>query len=109
MRQKLFRRLGALLVAFLMLLPVLAMPIVAEDAETGQQANGFAVYQFENLKTIGENLSGQIQYLGDSGVAAYPYRCSVDLMPDTWYYLRYSGAATQHNHTPVICCITEAS
>ena len=101
MRQKLFRRLGALLVAFLMLLPVLAMPIVAEDAETGQQANGFAVYQFENLKTIGENLSGQIQYLGDSGVAAYPYRCSVDLMPDTWYYLRYSGAATQHNHTPV--------
>lgn len=101
MRQKLFRRLGALLVAFLMLLPVLAMPIVAEDAETGQQANGFAVYQFENLKTIGENLSGQIQYLGDSGVGAYPYRCSVDLMPDTWYYLRYSGAATQHNHTPV--------
>ena len=101
MRQKLFRRLGALLVAFLMLLPVLAMPIVAEDAETGQQANGFAVYQFENLKTIGENLSGQIQYLGDSGVAAYPYRCSVDLMPNTWYYLRYSGAATQHNHTPV--------
>ena len=101
MRQKLFRRLGALLVAVLMLLPVLAMPIVAEDAETGQQANGFAVYQFENLKTIGENLSGQIQYLGDSGVAAYPYRCSVDLMPDTWYYLRYSGAATQTNHTPV--------
>ena len=101
MRQKLFRRLGALLVAFLMLLPVMAVPIVAEDAETGQQANGFAVYQFENLKTLGENLSGQIQYLGDSGVGAYPYRCSVDLMPDTWYYLRYSGAATQHNHTPV--------
>lgn len=101
MRQKLFRRLGALLVAFLMILPVLAVPIVAENAETGQQASGFAVYQFENLKTIGENLSGQIQYLGDSGVAAYPYRCSVDLMPDTWYYLRYSGAATQHNHTPV--------
>ena len=101
MRQKLFRRLGALLVAVLMLLPVLAMPIVAEDAETGQQASGFAVYQFENLKTLGENLSGQIQYLGDSGVAAYPYLCSVDLMPDTWYYLRYSGAATQTNHTPV--------
>ena len=101
MRQKLFRRLLALTVAFLMLLPVLAMPIVAEDAETGQQASGFAVYQFENLKTIGENLSGQIQYLGDSGVAAYPYLCSVDLMPDTWYYLRYSGAATQTNHTPI--------
>lgn len=101
MRQKLFRRIGALLVAFLMLLPVLAVPIVAEDAEAGQQASGFAVYQFENLKTLGENLSGQIQYLGDSGVGAYPYLCSVDLMPDTWYYLRYSGAATQTNHTPV--------
>ena len=101
MRQKLFRRLGALLVAFLMLLPMMAVPIVAEDAETGQQTSGFAVYQFENLKTIGENLSGQIQHLGDSGVGAYPYLCSVDLMPDTWYYLRYSGAATQTNHTPV--------
>ena len=104
MRQKLFRRLGALLVAFLMLLPVLAMPIVAEDAETGQQANGFAIYQFENLKTIGENLSGQLQYLGDSGVAAMPYRCSIDLQPDTWYDIGYTVDNPAHEPFYMLYC-----
>ena len=104
MRQKLFRRLGALLVAFLMLLPVLAIPIVAEDAETGQQANGFAVYQFENLKTIGENLSGQLQYLGDSGVAAMPYRCSIDLQPDTWYDIGYTVDNPAHEPFYMLYC-----
>lgn len=104
MRQKLFRRLGALLVAFLMLLPVLAMPIVAEDAETGQQANGFAVYQFENLKTVGENLSGQLQYLGDSGVAAMPYRCSIDLQPDTWYDIGYTVDNPAHEPFYMLYC-----
>ena len=104
MRQKLFRRLGALLVAFLMLLPVLAMPIVAEDAETGQQANGFAVYQFENLKTIGENLSGRLQYLGDSGVAAMPYRCSIDLQPDTWYDIGYTVDNPAHEPFYMLYC-----
>ena len=104
MRQKLFRRLGALLVAFLMLLPVLAMPIVAEDAETGQQANGFAIYQFENLKTIGENLSGQLRYLGDSGVAAMPYRCSIDLQPDTWYDIGYTVDNPAHEPFYMLYC-----
>lgn len=104
MRQKLFRRLGALLVAFLMLLPVLAMPIVAEDAETGQQANGFAVYQFENLKTLGENLSGQLRYLGDSGVAAMPYRCSIDLQPDTWYDIGYTVDNPAHEPFYMLYC-----
>lgn len=104
MRQKLFRRLGALLVAFLMHLPVMAVPIVAEDAETGQQANGFAVYQFENLKTIGENLSGQLRYLGDSGVAAMPYRCSVDLMPDTWYDIGYTVDNPAHEPFYMLYC-----
>ncbi len=104
MRQKLFRRLGALLVAFLMLLPVMAVPIVAEDAETGQQANGFAIYQFENLKTIGENLSGQLQYLGDSGVAAMPYRCSIDLQPDTWYDIGYTVDNPAHEPFYMLYC-----
>lgn len=104
MRQKLFRRLGALLVAFLMILPVLAVPIVAEDAETEQQANGFAVYQFENLKTIGENLSGQLQYLGDSGVAAMPYRCSIDLQPDTWYDIGYTVDNPAHEPFYMLYC-----
>lgn len=104
MRQKLFRRLGALLIAFLMLLPVMAVPIVAEDAETGQQANGFAVYQFENLKTIGENLSGQLRYLGDSGVAAMPYRCSIDLQPDTWYDIGYTVDNPAHEPFYMLYC-----
>ena len=104
MRQKLFRRLGALLAAFLMLLPVMAVPIVAEDAETGQQANGFAVYQFENLKTIGENLSGQRRYLGDSGVAAMPYRCSIDLQPDTWYDIGYTVDNPAHEPFYMLYC-----
>lgn len=104
MRQKLFRRLLALTVAFLMLLPVLAMPIVAEDAETGQQANGFAVYQFENLKTVGENLSGQLRYLGDSGVAAMPYRCSIDLQPDTWYDIGYTVDNPAHEPFYMLYC-----
>lgn len=104
MRQKLFRRLGALLVAFLMLLPVMAVPIVAEDAETGQQANGFAIYRFENLKTIGENLSGQLRYLGDSGVAAMPYRCSIDLQPDTWYDIGYTVDNPAHEPFYMLYC-----
>lgn len=104
MRQKLFRRLLALTVAFLMLLPVMAVPIVAEDAETGQQANGFAIYQFENLKTIGENLSGQLQYLGDSGVAAMPYRCSIDLQPDTWYDIGYTVDNPAHEPFYMLYC-----
>ena len=104
MRQKLFRRLGALLVAFLMLLPVMAVPIVAEDAETGQQTSGFAVYQFENLKTVGENLSGQLQYLGDSGVAAMPYRCSIDLQPDTWYDIGYTVDNPAHEPFYMLYC-----
>lgn len=104
MRQKLFRRLGALLAAFLMLLPVMAVPIVAEDAETGQQANGFAVYQFENLKTLGENLSGQLRYLGDSGVAAMPYRCSIDLQPDTWYDIGYTVDNPAHEPFYMLYC-----
>ena len=100
MKRIFFRRFSALIVAVLMLLPVLAVPIGAADTALGEQKNGFAVYQFENLKTTGENLSNQIIQLRDSGPGSYPYICSIDLKPDTWYYLKYSGAAAP-THTPV--------
>lgn len=96
MRQKLFRRLGAFLVALLMLLPVLAVPIIAADSAestTGStQQNGYAVSGFENVKTTGSNLRSAFhEYASVAQGAMRGYLAT--LKPNTWYYLKYTESA----------------
>ncbi len=53
---------------------------------------GYPVYNFENVQTTGENLSGQIQDGGDNEDHERLYRFFVTLKPNTWYRISYSDA-----------------
>ena len=96
MKRNLFRRLLALTVAVLMLLPVLAVPIIAADSAestTGStQQNGYAVSGFENVKTTGSNLRSAFhEYASVAQGSMRGYLAT--LKPNTWYYLKYTESA----------------
>ncbi len=89
MKQNIFWRLLALTVAVLMLLPMFAVSIVAEEKEDESPKSYQVVYKYENVKTIGENLFSKIQFMDyQDDAEAYVY--DISLKQDTWYYLNVS-------------------